>query len=301
LRREVTRVADGSHGTREGDDARDVAVGDSKAAIVGLDRDRAAGLPATMRTIPAILVSLCLACLPACGGEAVKAVPEQKAADAKAADAKVTDTKAADAKVADAKAEPVHFDITQDKSGVLARAASTLETSEAVTNPALKEHLAGLSHHAEKGPTNEALCKHMKGLMGEAAPSDLDCIHALEHQRVHLGPEVFDAVAACVTGSKTLDALQRCEDAEKEAEKELHAKKHGTGVEPATCTELFAHFEKLAMADAGDQGKAVEEILEEVRGDVLEACAEQGTRAEVDCALKAKTMQELGACESALL
>jgi hypothetical protein len=112
---------------------------------------------------------------------------------------------------------------------------------------------------------------------------------------------VFAAVATCVTEAKTEAELLRCEDAEKEAEKLLHEKKHGAGIEAETCTKLFTHFEKLAMADAGDQAKTVEGVLEEVRADVLEACAEQGTRAEVDCALKAKTMQELGACDSSIL
>ena len=41
--------------------------------------------------------------------------------------------------------------------------------------------------------------------------------------------------------------------------------------------------------------------LEEVRGDILEACAEQGTRAEVVCALDAWDMQALGACQSSIL
>lgn len=254
-----------------------------------------------MKPSAVLLACLSLVLVPACGGDAGKGAPATDKKTAPAPEAKVADAKApVDAKApADAKA--VHFDVTLDKSGVLARAASTLETSEAVTSPALKEHLAGLSHHAEAGATNEALCKHMTGLMGATAPPELDCIHALEHQRVHLGPEVFNAVAACVTAATSLDALNRCEDAEKEAEKELHAKKHGEGLEPATCTELFTHFEKLAMTDAGAQAKVVEEILEEVRADVLEACNEQGTRAEVDCALKAKTMQELGACDSTLL
>lgn len=243
------------------------------------------------RSAPILLLAL----LTACGGEAGKAAPDAKPAEAA--------TRAPEAGVADAKAPaaaPVRFDVAQDRSGVLARAASTLETSEAVTNPALKEHLAELSHHAEKGATNEALCKHMAGLMAEKAPTELDCLHALEHQRVHLGPEVFAAVAACVTAARSFDELNRCEDAEKEAEKELHARKHGDGVAAATCTELFTHFEKLAMADAGDQAKKVEEILEEVRADILEACAEQGTRAEVECALEAKTMQALGACQSSV-
>lgn len=246
-----------------------------------------------MRTVALLVILSSVGSLPGCGSDAGKGAP--------AADTRVAEKAAApDVKAADAKADALHLDVAHDKSGVLARAASTLETSEAITNPALKEHLAALSHHAEKGPSNEALCKHMAGLMGGEAPAAVDCVHALEHQRVHLGPEVFAEVAECVTEAKTMAALTRCEDAEKEAEKLLHEKKHGAGVEPETCLKLFSHFEQLAMADAGDQAKGVEEILEEVRADVLEACNEQGTRAEVECALNAKTMQELGACESSV-
>ena len=238
---------------------------------------------------------------PAAGKKVEPKVADVKAADAKPADAKPADAKA-DAKPADAKpADAIHIDITHDKSGLLARAASTLETSEKITSPALKEHLAELSHHAEKGPSNEVLCAHMTALMADKRPPDFDCIHALEHQRVHVGPEIFAEVAGCVTAAKTYDALMLCEDAEKEAEQALHAKKHGEGIEAETCTKLFVHFEKLAMADAGDQAKTVEELLEEVRGDVLEACAEQGTRAEVDCALAAKDMKALGTCSSTIL
>jgi hypothetical protein len=261
-----------------------------------------------MRT-SALFICLCFGVVVGCGPDASKGSPvvEKKVADVKAADVKAADVKVADAKAADAtkpdatKPDAIHLDITHDKSGVLARAASTLETSEKITNAALKEHLAEVSHHAEKGPSNEALCAHMTALMADKAPADFDCIHAIEHQRVHVGPEIFAEVAACVTGAKTYDALMLCEDAEKEAEQALHAKKHGDGVGAETCTELFLHFEKLAMADAGDQAKAVEEVLEEVRGDVLEACAEQGTRAEVECALGAKDMKALGACSSSIL
>jgi len=247
-----------------------------------------------MRTslLPSLLV---LASVLGCGGT--------PAADTKAkpAEAKPADAKPAEAKPEAKPVDAIHFDITLDKSGVLARAASTLETSEQISTPALKEHLATVSHHSEKGPSNEALCTHMTALLGADAPPAVDCAHALEHQRVNLGPEVFAAVATCVTDARTKETLLRCEDAEKEAEKLLHEKKHGDGLEEATCLKLFTHFEKLAMEDAGDQSKAVEEVLEEVRGDVLTSCAEQGTRAEVDCALKAKTMAELGACDSTLL
>lgn len=253
-----------------------------------------------MRTA-ALFVSLSIAALAGCGSGASKSDVAEKKAEPKVAEVKTAEP--ADAKPADAKpaGDAIHIDITLDKSGVLARAASTLETSEKITNPALKEHLAELSHHAEKGPTNEALCAHMTALLGDKAPPDFDCIHAIEHQRVNVGPEIFAVVATCVTEAKTFEALMACEDAEKEAEKALHAKKHGDGVEAETCTKMFEHFEKLAMADAGDQAKAVEEILEEVRGDVLTACAEQGTRAEVQCALDAKDMKELGACSSSIL
>lgn len=247
------------------------------------------------RAIPVTL--LLLGTLLGCGSDAGKGAPaDTKVAEKTAPPA--PEVKAADTKPADDK---LHLDVTHDKSGVLARAASTLETSEQVTNPALKEHLANLSHHAEKGATNEALCKHMAGLLGADAPPAEECAKALEHQRVHLGPEVFGEVAECVTEAKTKEALLRCEDAEKEAEKELHEKKHGAGIEAETCLKLFEHFEKLAMADAGDQAKTVEQILEEVRADVLEACNEQGTRAEVECALNAKTMDELGACDSSIM
>lgn len=255
-----------------------------------------------MRT-QALLVSLSL--ILGCGGEANKGSAEKKVAEpTPAPEVKAPELQPpTDAPAADPAAQPGarKFDISHDKSGVLARAASTLQTSEAVTHSDLKAHLAELSHHAEKGPSNEALCAHMAKLMGDKAPPTDECIKALEHQRVHVGPEIFAEVADCVTGSATHEELLRCEDAEREAERELHVNKHGTGVEPETCTKLFTHFEKLAMDDAGDQAKAVEDILEEVRGDILEACAEQGTRAEVECALNAKDMRELGACQSAIL
>jgi hypothetical protein len=247
-----------------------------------------------MRTL-ALLVSFTIVAAAGCGADAGKTAPTAAKPTTEAP--KAPDAKAA----ADAKAAPLHLDVTHDKSGVLARAASALETSEAVTSPDLKGHLAELSHHAEKGPTDEALCAHMTRLMADKAPSTADCLHALEHQRIHVGPEVFAEVAECVTKATTYDELIRCEDAEAEAEKELHAKKHGDGVEPAKCTELFTHFEKLAMADAGDQAEKVKEILEEVRADILEACDEQGTRAEVQCALDAKDMAALGACQSQIL
>lgn len=232
-----------------------------------------------------------------------------KKADAKA-DAKVEptdrtsktaekpETKSADTPADDA----LHFDISKDRSGVLARAASTLETTDRLAADApLREHLAELSHHAERGPSNEALCKHMATIQGDDAPATEACAKAVEHQRVKLGPEVFAEMAQCVTDAKSTDDLARCETAEKEAEELLHANKHGDGVDEKTCEDLFVHFSKLAMADAGDHANLVEEVLEEVRADVLEACTDHGTKAEVACAMEATDMKTLGECESSIL
>jgi hypothetical protein len=248
-----------------------------------------------MRNAPLQLCTcIFLAALIGCGSDAKKVGEADKPAAEKPA------TSAAEKPAAPA-AEEIHFDITIDQSGVLARTASVLETSEALSSPALRDHLAELSHHAEKTPSNEVLCKHMTDLMGDKAPEAHDCAEALEHQRVHLGPEVFGLVAGCVTSAKTLEALMRCEDAEKEAEKLLHERKNGSNLSDAVCLKMFVHFETLAMADAGDQGKVVEEILEEVRADVLLACKEHGTQAEFDCAMAAKDMAALGLCTSTIL
>src|SRR5690606_26193151 len=67
--------------------------------------------------------------------------------------------------------EQVHFDIEKDKSGILARTASTLETSDRVSadNP-VRSHLAELSHHSETGPSNEGLCTHIVELRSTEEP-----------------------------------------------------------------------------------------------------------------------------------
>jgi hypothetical protein len=231
--------------------------------------------------------------------------------DAKKNDAKAT--KAEPTKSEDEKAEKtkdpaptpdeaLHFDITKDQSGVLARAASTLETTELLDEDLpLREHLAELSHHAERQPSNELLCRKMISLKGEKALTLDVCARLIEHQRVRLGPEVFAEMAACVTHSKTAADIARCEEAEQEAERLLRENKHGDGIDRETCEKLFIHFEALAMADAGEHGKLVEEVLEEVRDDIIEACLDHGTKDEIECAMKATDMETLGKCESSLM
>lgn len=235
----------------------------------------------------------------ACGPGAKDANTSDKSASKKQpepAAKQPEDSKPAD----DAKPEEVHFDIAKDKSGILARTASTLETSELVsTDNPVRSHLAELSHHAEAGPSNEALCTHVVELRSSEKPDT--CAATIEHERVLLGPEVFAQMSECIMAAKTLDELAACEAAEKEAETKLHENKHGDGLTEDVCTTMFDHFEQLAMADAGDQAEVVKGILEEVRKDVVVACVDQGTQKELDCAMKAETMEALGACESTLL
>jgi hypothetical protein len=235
------------------------------------------------------------------GGKDTKAA-DAKPADAKpkTADAKTPDAKAPDAKAPDAAPDAAptekHFDVTKDKSGALARAATVLETSKVHDD----ENLRALSHHAEALPSFEAVCKH-EVEVGKSTVAVPDCIKAMEHHAVQLGPEVYAQLATCIMDSQSPAEIDACDAATVEAEQLLHTKPHGEGLDAALCAQLFAQFEKLAMADAGDHAAMVEEVLEEVKADVITACQDQGTKAEVDCALAAKTMTELNACASKLL
>ncbi|MCH9686990.1 MAG: hypothetical protein K0V04_36480 [Deltaproteobacteria bacterium] len=222
---------------------------------------------------------------------------DAKKADAKKADAKKADAKKADAKKADPPAKPgeVHFDVTHDKSGVLARSAAALEASGKFDNEDLHE----LSHHAEKLPSAETVCKHVAAIRGTG--DDLtECIKATEHHVVQLGPELYAEDAACRLAAKTPAEIDVCDAAEKEAEAALHAKPHGDGLDKETCDTLFDHFEEMAMA-AGDNPEIVKEVLEEVRPDVVITCMEQGTKAEIECSMKTKTLHELRECASKML
>ena len=195
-----------------------------------------------------------------------------------------------------AKPAEKHFDLSHDKSGVLARSAAALEGVEGIDNEDLRE----LSHHAEKLPSFEKVCTHIGSIRGEGF-DQAKCVTEYEHHVVHIGPELYGEVAECELAAKTVEELDVCDAAEKEAEELLHQKPHGEGLDDKTCNDFFVQFETLAMADAGDQAEAVKEILEEVKPDMLEACADQGTKAEIDCAMKAKTLHEMRECASQLL
>ena len=235
------------------------------------------------RLWPLAALSLLLACD---GGDKSKG-------DTKKADAKKADAKKADAKTP---AAEKHFDVTKDTSGVLARSAAALEATDAFDD----ENLRDISHHAEKLPSYETVCKHEAGIKGEGFDEPA-CIKAMEHHMVQIGPEIYEQLADCILAAKTSEEIDACDAAEAEAEKLLHEKPHGDGLSKEVCDELFTHFETLAMDDATDHAELVKEILEEVRADVLVTCMEQGTQAEIDCAMKAKAMPELKECASKLL
>lgn len=113
-----------------------------------------------------------------------------------------------------------------------------------------------------------------------------------------LGPELFSQVAQCIMAAQDAGDLDICEAAEKEAVLNIHEHKRGDNLSAETCEQFFSHFEKLAIEDAADHAELIRGILEDVKPDVLTACAEQGKQSEYDCAMKATNMQQLGECQS---
>lgn len=192
--------------------------------------------------------------------------------------------------------EAKHFDIEQDKSGILARTAGVLETAGVHD-----ENLAELSHHAEKLPSDEEVCKHIAEVRKDASPDLAACVKEAEHHVVKLGPELYALAVSCLMDATTPAELDVCVEAEREAELLLHEKPHGEGLDEATCDALFTQFETLAMADAGENAELVKEVLEETRADVVATCIDQGTKAEAECAMSSKTLAELKDCASKML
>ena len=258
-------------------------------------------LPAVtrLRIISPVLVSLALlagACDKQDDKKAADAKTDDKAADAKT-DAKA-DAKADEAKPEAAKPEAKHFDVSADKSGVLARSAAALEANKDVAALG-NESLAEMSHHAEKLPSANDVCKHIKEVRHEG--DEAACVKEMEHHIVLLGPELYALAADCLMSAQTSEEIDVCVEAEKEAELLLHEKPHGEGLEQEQCDAFFVHFEKLAMDDAGpDHAEVVKEILEEVKGDIVTSCVDQGNKAEVECAMKATTLADAKGCSPLL-
>ena len=267
---------------------------------------RGYGLPVMhRRLLVSSLVALCSLSFVACdkGGEKKADKKAEAAKDDKKAETKKADDKPETA--GPEKPEAKHFDVSADKSGTLARNAAVLETTDSTSeDTALREHLAELSHHAEQISSDETLCKHMMAIRegkGEAAGTLDSCVMHFEHQVVILGPEVFAQMAQCIMDTKTVEDIEVCEAAEQEAEALLHEQKHGDGLSEEVCTQFFDKFEALSMADVGeDHAQHIKEVLEGVREDSVKACQDQGTQAEIDCAMKAENMDALTECQEIL-
>lgn len=218
-------------------------------------------------------------------GKAEEAAEGKKAGEKKPAD---------DVVLASASAKS--FDPSHDKSGIVARSAAALEGVEKIDSEDLRE----LSHHIEKLPSFEKVCAHIASIRGDDYDT-AECVTAYEHHVVRIGPELYGEVASCELAAKTTAELDACDEAEADAEKALHDEPHGDGLDAKTCEGFFVQFETLAMADAGDDAELVKEVLEEVKEDLLEACADQGTKAEIDCGMKSETLHELRECSPGLL
>lgn len=221
---------------------------------------------------------------------------DDKKADGKKADDEKAGGKKADNEKGNGKAAEVHFDVSKDKSGVLARSAAALEATDKFDDPNLHD----MSHHAEKLPSYEKVCAH-EGTLKGAEFDQAACVTQLEHNIVVIGPEIYAQLADCLLAATSVAEIEACEAAEAEAEKLLHEKPHGEGLSQEACDGLFAKFEQLAMADAGDDEELVKTVLEEVKGDVITACKEQGSQKEIDCANSATALPELKECASKLL
>lgn len=250
-----------------------------------------------LRSIPLALVSLALIAGACDKGDAKKDATAKQDDAKQADDAKQDDAKEAD-KAEPAKPEAKHFDVSGDKSGVLARSAAALEANAEVAALG-NESLAELSHHAEKLPSANEVCKHISEVRHEG--DEAACVKDMEHHIVKLGPELYALAADCLMSAQTSEEIDVCVEAEKEAELLLHEKPHGEGLDQDQCDAFFVHFEQLAMDDAGpDHAEVVKEILEEVKGDLVSACVDQGSKTEVECAMKATTLADAKSCSKLL-
>ena len=188
-----------------------------------------------------------------------------------------------------------HFDVSADKSGVLARAAAVLE-ADGIDNEDLRE----LSHHAEKLPSAAVVCQHVVEVR-KSTGGIKDCVEETEHHIAELGPEIWAEASQCFLAATTTDELDACAAAEKEAEKLLHDKPHGDGLDKASCEGFFEKFKQLAVEAQKDDGDHVAQVLDVVRDNVIRTCMEQGTQVELDCADSSKTLHELEECAKDLM
>ncbi len=187
-----------------------------------------------------------------------------------------------------------HFDVSQDRSGALARAAAVLE-AEGIDN----EDLRVMSHHTESLPSAAAVCQHMAEVQ-ESTGGIKDCIADIEEHIAQLGPEIWAEASECFMEAMTPASLDACVAAEKEAEALLYDQPHGDGLDTATCESLFDKFKTLTMKEKEDDAGHVAQVLDHVRSHVVRSCMAHGTKAEVACADGATTLHQLEECTKVL-
>ena len=222
---------------------------------------------------------------------------------------KIEDKPAAEGDAAKAAPPAPHLAVDKAKNdGALAHAATAVAHSD--IDDKGKEAMLKVSHEESVDPTDEALCKHVLEIMFDELGADLDdatkkeleeelmeeCPEEVAKERVKLGPTVFQEAADCFMKAKTIDELDACDAAEEEAEEKLHEAPTGDGLSKETCTEFYDHFSKLALDELGEL-EGMKETLEEIKDDLVTACMDHGTKAEIECAMKAKTVDELEECE----
>lgn len=66
-----------------------------------------------------------------------------------------------------------------------------------------------------------------------------------------------------------------------------------------TCNKFADHFTDLMIkADEGPAAEITKQVAEGMKPDLVKNCIEKGTKTEIDCALKATTMDELEKCSA---
>ncbi len=204
-----------------------------------------------------------------------------------------------------------HLAVEKAKNdGALAHAATAVAHSEALPAGDGKEAMLKVAHEEEVDPTDEQLCKHVLSVLFDELGSELDdatkkdleedlmaeCPEEVAKERVKLGPTLFQEAADCFMAAKSIEELDACDAAEEEAEEELHTHPTGDGLSKETCTEFYDHFAKLALDELGDL-EGIKETMDDIEEDLIEACMDHGTKKEIECAMKAKSITELEKCE----
>lgn len=208
-------------------------------------------------------------------------------------------------------AQPVpHFDTSKDSGSMLGHLASSLVHDDSLA--AAKGAMSALANLAsgDTTPSDASICAHVWTTVfvkefGEVADKTLEaefmesCKFEIEKERLKLGPQVFAEAAACIMAAETMEAIEVCDKAEQEAEQELHEKPHGEGLDRATCQAAVDHMFALLRKDLGDDPELLE-ILDEdfgnLEADAVIMCMDEATKAEIECLMKADSIDKVEAC-----